>query len=117
LGKLAPIKGTNGTVFRGYNARDLDAFAAQYIEGQVVTFPGFTSASFKEAGAFGGNVLFIIRALTARAIWFLSPNFHEEEALLPTGCTFEVVDTQFQVVESQRVKLVLILQEITPRLL
>ena len=117
LSKLAPIKGVNGTVFRGYNARDLDVFAAQYIEGQVVTFPGFTSASFKEAGAFGGNVLFIIRALTARAIWFLSPNFHEEEALLPTGCKFEVVDTQFQVVESQRVKLVLILQEITPRLL
>jgi hypothetical protein len=111
LSKLAPIKGANGTVFRGYNAHDLDAFAAQYLEGDVVTFPAFTSASFKETGAFGGNVLFIIRALSARAIWFLSPNFHEEEALLPTDCTFQVVDTEFQVVENEPVKLVVILQE------
>jgi len=81
LSKLASIKGTNGTVFRGYTANDLDAFAEQYVEGEVVTFPAFTSASFKEDGAFGGNVLFIIRALSAKAIWFLSPNFHEEEAL------------------------------------
>jgi hypothetical protein len=113
LRKLTPIKGTNGTVFRGYSTSDLDAFAAQYIDGQTVTFPAFTSASFKESGAFGGNVLFIIRALSARAIWFLSPNFHEEEALLPTDCLFQVVDKEFQVVGNQRVKLVLILQEIT----
>lgn len=115
LGKLAPIKGTNGTVFRGYGASDLEAFAAQYGEGQVVTFPAFTSASFKETGAFGGNVLFIIRALSARAIWFLSPNFQEEEALLPTDCRFRIVDTEFQVVGGQRVKFVVILQEITTR--
>jgi hypothetical protein len=115
LGKLAPIRGTNGTVFRGYHASDLDAFAAGYVEGQVVTFPAFTSASFKEMGAFGGNVLFIIRALSARAIWFLSPNFHEEEALLPTNSTFQVVDTEFQIVEGRRVKLVIILQEIMAR--
>jgi hypothetical protein len=116
LRKLAPIRGANGTVFRGYNAKDLETFAAQYVEGQEVTFPGFTSASFKEAGAFGGNVLLIIRALNARAIWFLSPNFHEEEALLPTDCKFQVVDREFQVVEGQSVKLVVILQEITTRL-
>jgi hypothetical protein len=112
LRKLSSIKGSNGTVFRGYSAEDLDTFAAQYPDGRVVTFPGFTSASFKEDGAFGGNVLFIIRALSARAIWFLSPNFHEEEALLPTDCQFQVVDKEFQVVENERVKLVLILQEI-----
>jgi len=116
LSKLAPIKGTNGTVFRGYNADDIDAFAAQYREGQVVTFPAFTSASFKETGAFGGNVLFIIRALSARAMWFLSPNFQEEEALLPTDCRFQIVDTEFQIVRGQRVKFVVILQEITTRL-
>jgi hypothetical protein len=115
LGKLAPIRGANGTVFRGYSANDLDDFAAQYMDGQVVTFPAFTSASFKEAGAFGGNVLFIIRALSARAIWFLSPNFHEEEALLPTDCQFQVVDSEFQIVGGRRVKLVVILQEIIAR--
>jgi len=80
-----------------------------------VTFPGFTSASFKEAGAFGGNVLFIIRALSARAIWFLSPNFHEEEALLPTDCRFQIADTELQIVDDQPVKLVIILQEIETR--
>lgn len=115
LGKLAPIRGSNGTVFRGYNAADLSAFAAQYRRGEVVTFPAFTSASFRETGAFGGNVLFIIRALSARAIWFLSPNFHEEEALLPTDCRFQIVDTEFQVVDDQPVKLVIILQEIETR--
>lgn len=115
LGKLAPIKGTHGTVYRGFSANDLEGFAAQYREGQIVTFPAFTSASFKETGAFGGNVLFIIRALSARAIWFLSPNFHEEEALLPTSCRFQIVDTEFQIVGDQRVKFVVILQEITAR--
>jgi hypothetical protein len=115
LRKLAPIRGTNGTVFRGYSAPDLDRVAAQYLEGQVVTFPAFTSASFKESGAFGGNVLFIIRALNARAIWFLSPNFHEEEALLPTGCRFQVVDTELQLLADRRAKLVVVLQEIEAR--
>jgi hypothetical protein len=50
LGKLAPIKGTNGTVFRGYNARDLDAFAAQYIEGQVVTFRDLRARRSRKRG-------------------------------------------------------------------
>jgi hypothetical protein len=115
LGKLTPIKGTNGTVFRGYSAKDLEAFAARYQEGEITTFPGFTSASFKEAGAFGGNVLFIIRALSARAIWFLSPNFHEEEALLPTDCRFEIVDTEQGTVGDRPAKLVVVLQEIMAR--
>jgi hypothetical protein len=110
--KLAPIRGKNATVFRGYTTRDLGAFATRYVENEIVTFPAFTSASFKEAGAFGGNVLFIIRALSARAIWFLSPNFHEEEALLPSGCRFRVADKEFQAAEGQNAKLVIILQEI-----
>jgi hypothetical protein len=115
LGKIVAIKGKAGTVYRGYNTDDLDAFGEQYTLDQVVRFPAFTSASFSEAGAFGGNVLFIIRALSARSIWWLSPNFHEEEALLPTGCTFQVVDEEFQSVNGEHIKLVIVLQEMTRR--
>jgi NAD:arginine ADP-ribosyltransferase len=115
LGKIVAITGKPGTVYRGYSARDLDAFGAQYVQNGIVRFPAFTSASFSQTGAFGGNVLFIIRALSARAIWWLSPNFHEEEALFPTDCTFQVVDKEFQSVGDAHAKLVIVLQETTKR--
>lgn len=115
LGKIAPITGKQGTVFRGYSTGDLDAFDAHYVQDEMVRFPAFTSASFAQTGAFGGNVLFIIRALSARAIWWLSPNFHEEEALLPTDCIFRVVDKEFQFVGDERVRLVIVLQETSKR--
>lgn len=115
LSKIVAIAGKQGTVYRGYSTTELDAFAARYVQDEIVKFPAFTSASFSEAGAFGGNVLFIIRALSARAIWWLSPNFHEEEALLPTDCSFRVVDKYFQSVGDAHVRLVIVLQEITKR--
>jgi len=115
LGKIVAIAGKQGTVYRGYSTDNLDAFSAQYVQDVIVSFPAFTSASFSEAGAFGGNVLFIIRALSARAIWWLSPNFHEEEALLPTDCSFRVVDKEFQSVGDEHAKLVIVLQETTKR--
>lgn len=115
LSKIVAITGKQGTVYRGYSTHDLDAFSAQYVQGEIVRFPAFTSASFSEVGAFGGNVLFIIRALSARAIWWLSPNFHEEEALLPTDCSFRVVDKEFQSVGDKHVKLVVVLQETAKR--
>jgi hypothetical protein len=46
----------------------------------------------------------------------VSPNFHEEEALLPTDCSFRVVDKEFQSVGDAHVKLVIVLQETTKRL-
>jgi hypothetical protein len=115
LSKMAPIAGKQGTVYRGYRTDDLNSFDADYPKGQIITFPAFTSASFAQSGAFGGNVLFIIRALSARAIWWLSPTFHEEEALLPSGCSFEVVDKVFQFVGNERVGLVIFLQETARR--
>jgi hypothetical protein len=115
LSKIAAITGRQGTVYRGYNTDNLDSFATRYVQDAIVKFPAFTSASFSEAGAFGGNVLFIIRALSARAIWWLSPNFHEEEALLPTDCSFRVVSKEFQSFGDVRVKLVIVLQETTKR--
>jgi hypothetical protein len=115
LSKIVAISGKQGTVYRGYSTQNLDAFSSQYVPDETVTFPAFTSASFSELGAFGGNVLFIIRALSARAIWWLSPNFHEEEALLPAECTFRVVDKEFQSVGNEHAKLVIVLQETTKR--
>jgi hypothetical protein len=115
LAKIIPIRGKQATVYRGYHAADLTGFDAHYSPGSIVVFPAFTSASFSETGAFGGNVLFIIRALSGRAIWWLSPNFHEEEALLPTGCRFRVIDKQFQQVGNEPSKLVIVLQEIDQR--
>ncbi|SEN34835.1 NAD:arginine ADP-ribosyltransferase [Bradyrhizobium sp. OK095] len=112
LNKIVAIAGSQGTVYRGYSVTNLEAFAAHYMQSEIVRFPAFTSASFAESGAFGGNVLFIIRALSARAIWWLTPNFHEEEALLPTACVFRIVDREFQSVGGKPVKLVVVLQEI-----
>ena len=114
LGKLVPIAGKSASIYRGYETTNIADFSARYVEGGNVTFPGFTSASFSEAGAFGGNVLFIIRALSARSIWWLSPNFHEEEALLPTDCNFRVVDKQSQS-RGNTTKLVIVLQELNQR--
>ena len=115
LGKIVAISGKPATVYRGYSTDDLDGFSADYQQDQVVKFPAFTSASFSQTGAFGGNVLFIIRALSARSIWWLSPNFHEEEALLPSGCTFRVIDKEFQTIGGEPVKLVIVLEETTKR--
>jgi hypothetical protein len=115
LGKIAAIGGKQATVYRGYNTDDLAAFGAHYPLDQIIRFPAFTSASFAENGAFGGNVLFIIRALSARAIWWLSPNFHEEEALLPTNCSFRVVDKEIQYAGEQPSRLVIVLQETAKR--
>jgi hypothetical protein len=115
LGKIPAITGPASTVYRGFQTDDLVAFQSNYPLGATILFPGFTSASFSQAGAFGGNVLFIIRALSARAIWWLSPNFHEEEALLPTDCSFRVVDKEFQFAGDERVRLVIVLQETSKR--
>ncbi len=113
--KSALEKGKQATVYRGYSAPNLDAFSSLYIQDEIIRFPAFTSASFSQAGAFGGNVLFIMRALSARAIWWLSPNFHEEEALIPTDRHFQVVDKEFQSVGNEHSKLVIVLQETTER--
>jgi hypothetical protein len=115
LDKIPPIGRAAATVYRGYLTDDLSFFDASYAIDGVVSFPGFTSASFSQTGAFGGNVLFIIRASSARAIWWLSPNFHEEEALLPTDCHFRVVDKQTETIGSGPSRLVIVLQEITQR--
>ena len=115
LDKIPPIVGAAATMYRGYQTDELTSFGASYPVDGTVSFPGFTSASFSQASAFGGNVLFIIRASSARAIWWLSPNFHEEEALLPTDCHFRVVDKQIETIGSEPSRLVVVLQENTQR--
>jgi hypothetical protein len=112
LSKIVSVAGKQSTVYRGYQVTDLDVFDSNYRLGQIITFPAFTSASFTESGAFGGNVLFIIRSLNARAIWWLSPTFHEEEALFPTNCRFEVVDKELGQTGDKDARLVVVLQEL-----
>ncbi|WP_027053708.1 ADP-ribosyltransferase domain-containing protein [Mesorhizobium erdmanii] len=92
LGKLPPYVLNGGLVYRGYHTLDVDAFAARYDVGQVIRFPGFTSAAVKENEAYFGNVLFTIRALTAHRIWFLAAEYDENEVLLPAGQSFQIVE-------------------------
>jgi hypothetical protein len=92
LEKLPRYTAKDGIVYRGYTTPDLGAFLSHYRSGSVVVFRGFTSASFEASEAYGGNVLFIIRALTARAAWYVSANFYECEVLLPTDRSFLVLE-------------------------
>jgi hypothetical protein len=94
LEKLPRYTAKGGVVYRGYTAADLGPFLANYRRGTLVVFPGFTSASFEADEAYGGNGLFIIRALTARAAWYVSANFHECEVLLPTDRSFLVLEVE-----------------------
>ena len=96
LRKLPPYAFKEGVVYRGYFARHLAKFCETYPAGAEISFPAFTSAAFREETAFGGNVLFIIRALSARAIWFLSADYLEDEVLFPTGCRFRVNGSEMQ---------------------
>lgn len=80
-----------GLVYRGFSASDLRSFLQRYQVGKRVYFPGFTSAAFHEEQAFGGNILFIIKSVTARAVYHLSANFGEYEVLFPAGRSFAVV--------------------------
>jgi hypothetical protein len=92
LAKLPPYLLNSRVVYRGFKADNLDTFLRRYRLGHQVTFPAFTSASFKQELAFGGNVLFTIRTLTGKAIWYLTANFDELEVLIPSGRSFRVVD-------------------------
>ena len=92
LEKLVIYKNNGGLIYRGYKAANLEEFLTRYEVGKLVHFPGFTSAAFKEENAFGGNVFFMIRSLTARSVWFLAADFMETEVLIAAGKDFLVVD-------------------------
>ncbi|UCI26532.1 ADP-ribosyltransferase domain-containing protein [Mesorhizobium sp. B2-8-5] len=92
LGKLPPYALHGGLVYRGYRTLDVDDFVARYSVGKVMQFPGFTSAAVRGEEAYFGNVLFTIKALTARRIWFLAA-YDENEVLIPSGRSFQVVES------------------------
>ena len=94
LAKLRPYTANKGVVYRGYSTEITAEFRSKYTPQAVVTFPGFTSASFHAQSAFGGNVLFTIRSLNARVIWFMAADYHEHEVLFPTNCHFRVLDKE-----------------------
>lgn len=88
--KLPPYRWRNGLVFRGQRSDDLQRLLADNPVGSVRLLPGFMSAALKAESAFGGNVLFIIRGLNARAIWFLAASFREDEVLFPARTRLRV---------------------------
>jgi len=92
--KIPLYKARGGIVYRGYETQNIDEFLEGYRRGSTIVFPGFTSASFAQEHAFGGNVLFIIKALTARAVWYVSADFYEYEVLIPAGRRFHVRDVR-----------------------
>jgi len=94
LDKVPLYKARGGVVYRGYRTENIEAFLKGYTPETNIVFPGFTSAAFTPEHAFGGNVLFIIKALTARAVRYVSANFYEYEVLIPAGRTFHVRDVQ-----------------------
>lgn len=91
LAKLPPYTMNDRRVYRGYRTKDLSAFIARHAEGAIVHHPAFTSASFKPELAFGGNVFFIIKTLTGKAIWYLAANYQEFEVLIPAARSFQIV--------------------------
>ena len=108
LAKLTPYVLNDRVAYRGYSAPDLAAFVRNYQPGATVVFRGFTSASFREDMAFGGNVLFIIRTLTGKAIWHLAAKYEEFEVLVPSGKKFEILNVEFQ----QRDRVLIYLEEL-----
>jgi len=94
LGKLPPYALNDRIVYRGYNCDDLDRFLASYPLASRVHFRGFTSATFRQELAFGGNVLFIIKTSTGRAIWHLAANYDEFEILIPSRRHFMVLQVE-----------------------
>lgn len=107
LEKLPRYRVNRGLIYRGYQTSDVASFVAHYKVDSTVLFPGFTSASLKEDGAYGGNVLFIIRSASARAVWFLGTDFCDGEVLLPSDRRFRVV-----AVETQGARAVIVLEEL-----
>ncbi len=93
LSHLPRYAANEGIVYRGFQTPDIAAFRAKYHPGAVVTFPGFTSATFHAPSAFGGNVFFTIRSLNARVIWYVAADYLEHEVLFPTNCRFRVSES------------------------
>lgn len=90
LRKLPPYRWRDGLVFRGHRSDDPETFLARYPVGSVRLAPSFLSAALRAETAFGGDVLFMIRALSARAIWFLAASYKEDEVLFPARTRLRV---------------------------
>ena len=79
-----------GSVYRGIKSRDLDALLAVHHYGATVAWPGFTSTTLDRGEAYAGDVLFIIRSQTGRALGLYAHNHTEREILFPSGTRFNV---------------------------
>ncbi len=89
---LARLPRSAGTVTRGIrfpSADDLARFVA-LKPGSVVSFNGYSSASYIEGAAFPGKIKLTIKARTARKVDHLAHNSQEKEALLGRGLQYRV---------------------------
>jgi hypothetical protein len=84
---LKKLRRFNGEVRRGttVNPSELE----KYREGEVVTFPAFTSTSL--GSGWNGNIKFVIRSVTGRYVGSLSSVYGEDEVLFPAGAKFKVL--------------------------
>jgi hypothetical protein len=78
-------------VWRGIWVDDLDAFVAAYEEGNIKTFPAFTSSSKERNLAFSGNVLFSAASYNGRDVELFSYYPEEKEVIFLSGTQFKIV--------------------------
>lgn len=79
-----------GSVYRGIQSRDLDAFLAIHHYGATVAWPGFTSSTLDRSEAYAGDVLFIIQSRTGRKLGLYAHNHTEREVLFSAGTRFHI---------------------------
>ena len=60
-----------------------------YVEGAIVTYPGYTSTSLSYG--FGRIQNFVIRSKTGRYIAPYTRSYYEYEVLFPAGTKFKVI--------------------------
>ena len=75
------------------DSTDMPRFIATYVKGKVVTWPVITSCSSSNAFRGFGNATFLISHRSGHVIGHHSWYPHEDEVILPAGCSFTVAST------------------------
>jgi hypothetical protein len=86
---LSKLKNYEGTVYRG--AVLPDRVLSSFLPGNVISEPGFTSASLDASRAFAGNVKFEVRSRTGKHVEKWSQLSQEREVMFDHGTQFKVI--------------------------